>query len=272
MPGLNEQQLEKYAAEVVDAFFKENTPLTDGVVKIAERETLNPEQVRRLVEAVNNMTFQRKFSAAEGPDRMDASQFETASPDSALQRLISAAKDLMEEQGAGCASCEGNDDLSSDLPTTRPDAPKLNPAGPEDNLNPVGEPKISGTMVILKLRKTAELLADQQYQHRVQFTESFQNLATQFTRAHGTTFEEFEKDAFYKWGERAVPYLSMLRGVLHKPEATYDHGAMTKVARVIDSRTPLMQLFRETMEHSENVALAERGQEKVAGYLKSLNA
>lgn len=271
MPGLNEQQLEKYAAEVVNAFFKENVALTDGVVKIAERETLNPEQVRRLVEAVNNMTFQRKFSAAEGTDRMDASQFETANPDSALQRLIQAAKDLMDEQGGTSGSpCEG--DLSNDLPTTRSDVTPLNPAGPEDNLTPVGEPKLSGTVVIMKLRKTAELLRDQQYQHRVRFTEAFQDLSTRFTRATGPAFEEFEKDAFYKWGTRAVPYLSMLRGVLHKPEATYDHDTMTKVARIIDPSTPLMRLFRTTMEHSENVTLAEQGQEKVAGYLKSLNA
>lgn len=269
MPGLNEQQLEKYAAEVVDAFFKESIPLTDGVVKIAERETLNPEQVRRLVEAVNNMTFQRKFSAAEGTDRMDASQFETASPDSALQRLISAAKDLMEEQSGGESV---SDDLASDLPTTRPDAPQLNPAGPEDNFTPAGEPKVSGTVVIMKLRKTAELLRDQQYQHRVRFTESFRDLATRFTRMGTPAFEAFEKDAFYKWGNRAVPYLSMLRGVLNKPAATYDHDTMVKVGRIIDTNTPLMQLFRETMEHSENVALAEQGQEKVAGYLKSLNA
>lgn len=276
MPLLTEQNLEKLSSEVVDAFFKNAGTLTDGVVKIAERESLNPEQIKRLVEAVNNMTFQRKFSAAEGTDRMDASQFETADPNSALQRLIQAAQDLMEEQG-GTASMEGGDpctpmgDLEQALPNTRPEQEPFNPAGPEDNYRQSGSPKISSSVVGMKLRKTAELLNEQQYQHRVNFTECFQKLATQFTRLNGTAFEAFEKDAFYKWGERAVPYLTMLRGTLRKPAATYDHGAMTKVARVIDSSQPCMRLFAETMQHSENVELADKGLVKIAEYLKNLN-
>lgn len=271
MSLLTERNLEKLATEVVDAYFGQQVPLTETVVKVAERENFNPEQIKRLVEAANNMAFQRKFSQAEGPDRMDASEFETANPNAAIQRLIAAAKDVMNEMGdtgSACPSCAG--DLSQDLPVTRPDVTPLNPAGPEDNLTPVGEPKISGTVVIMKLRKTAELLRDEQMQHRCEFTDAFQKLATFFTRLHSPEFEAFEKDAFYKWGERAVPYLQMLRGALRKEAAVYDHTAMTKVARVIDSSQPSMQLLRTTMEHSEAVALAEKGLEKVNSYLDKL--
>lgn len=271
MPVLTERQLEKYATEVVNDYFNDDVSLTDGVVKISERENFNPEQIKRLVEAANNMAFQRKFSQAEGPDRMDASQFETANPNAAIQRLIDAAKDVMTsmESGPGCPA-EAAEDLTQELPVTRPDVTPLDPAGPEDNLTPVGEPKVRGTVVIMKLRKTAELLRDEQYQHRCQFTDAFQKLATAFTRLNGQQFEEFEKDAFYKWGDRAVPYLQILRGVLRKEAAEYDHGTMTKIARVVDSSQPNMRLFKKTMEHSEGVGLAEQGLKKVNEYLDSL--
>lgn len=270
MPQLTERHLEKYATEVVNGFFQGETPMTEGVVKVAERENFNPEQIKRLVEAANNMAFQRKFSEAEGTDRTAATEFETADPNAAIQRLIGAAKEVMDAvEQSGCpAAPEG--DLTADLPTTRPDAKPLDMAGPEDNLNKVGEPRVQGHIMILKLRKTAEELRDREYQTRVTLTDDFQKLATAFTRLNGTSFEAFEKDAFYKWGPRVAPHLQLLRRSLKKEAATYDHATMTKIARVIDSATPEMQLLRNVMTGSEEVTQLRQGMDKTAEYLKNL--
>jgi len=271
MAQLTERHLEKFASEVVDGFFQGDTPMTEGVVKIAERENFNPEQIKRLVEATNNMAFQRKFSEAEGPDRTGATEFQTADPNAAIQKLIGAAKDVMDavEGQSGCAM--NPDDLTADLPTTRPDAPQLSMAGPEDNLNKVGEPRVRGHIMIMKLRKTAEVLRDQEYQHRVDLTEQFQKLATTFRRLRGPEFEEFEKDAFYHWGPRAAPHLQLLRQSLRKEAATYDHGEMTKVARVVDTDAPSMQLLSSVIASSEAVTQLQQGMAKNAEYLESLN-
>lgn len=272
MARLTEQNLEKYATEVVEGFFKQKCPLTDGVVKVAERENLNPEQIKRLVEAANNMTFQRQFSNAEGPDRTEASQFETADPNAAIQRLIHAAKDLMTSLDQSPQDLPPGHDLLAPLPITRPEHCPLNPAGPEDNFNESPAPKISGTMMIFKLRKTAEVLRDQAYQARVNFTDAFQKVASAFTSLYGPSFEAFEKDAFYHWGEDAVPFLKPLRASLKKPPVTYNHEAMTKVARLIDTQTPLMQSFSEMMRHYHAIDQIEKGQSKTAAYLKDLTA
>lgn len=269
---LTEKLLEKFAQEIVNEFFDQGTHLTDGVVKIANRENFNPEQIKRLVEAANNMAFQRKFSAVEGPDRVEASEFETANPQAAIQRLVDAARDVMDDMGA--SSCPGmSSDLNQDLPITRQELqpPTPMPTDPTAPLPPeAGEPKISGTVMIVKLHKTAAHLQNERDQNRFRFTEAFQKLASAFTHLYSEPFENFEKDAFYKWGNHAAPYLQTLRGVLRKPHAQYDHAAMTKTARVIDSSTPNMQLFREVMQHGDAVALSEKGLEKVQAYLDKL--
>jgi hypothetical protein len=215
------------------------------------------------------MAFLRKFNAAEGgPDRMDASEFETADPNTAIQRLIEAAKDVADTMGNTDQMCPHMDDL----PCTRESdiiSQNTPPHALNDNRD---EPKISGTVVIMKLRKTAELLKEQNYQHRNNFTDAFQKLATVFTRpkGYGPEFETFEKNAFYKWGTRAVPYLQLLRESLRKKAAEYDYTAMAKVARVIDSNTPEMKLLRDVMDASEAIIQTEQGIKKANAYLDSL--
>lgn len=268
MAQLTEQLLEKYAKDVTDGFFINNIPMTEGVIKIAEQNNFNPEQIKRLVEAANNMAFQRKFNEAEGPDKMGASEFQTADPNAAIQKLIGAAKEVMDTMSQ-CPNAPSND-LIADLPVTRPEVTPLNMAGPEDNLNKISEPQVKGHIMIMRLRKTAEALRDEEYQKRVELTETLQKLATTFTRLNGPSFETFEKDAFYKWGSRAAPHLQLLRQSLRKPTATYDYNEMQKTARIIDSRVPEMQLLKAMMNCSENITKLRQGMDKTATYLQSL--
>jgi len=265
---LTEQHLDKLANQIVDQFFTEKTALTDGVVKAAQDENLNPEQVKRLVESVNNLTFLKKFSSTQGPDRMV--EFETASSNAAIQRMLDTAGDLM--KGASASKEPSNTDLMSDLPVTRPDAPE--PLEAEKTAS-TEEPPISQrtiTHAIMKLHKTAEYLAEQKYQKRVQFTDDFQKLATHFTHARGPVFEQFEKDAFYTWGDAAGPFLQTLRGSLRMPSAEYNHATFTKVGRVVDTQTPEMRLLRGLIDNHNEIHQVECGQEKIAEYLEKLNA
>lgn len=270
MAVLTEKHLEKYASEVVDSFFQNSIPMTETVVKVAERENFNPEQIRRLVETANNMAFQRKFKEAEGPDRMDATEFQTADPNAAIQKLVAAAQNVMRTiEQTGRPSDIPSNDLTADLPTTRPEATPLDMAGPEDNLNQPAEPKIRGHVVIMRLRKTAEAFEEQKYQKRIELTDTFQKLATVFTKTDGPVFETFEKDALYKWGPRAAPHLQLLRQSLKKDPATYDPNVMRKVARIIDSSTPEMHLLATMMKCSENIVQLQQGLDRTNEYLKN---
>lgn len=274
MPLMDENLLQKLAAEVVRRFQTTKIALTDGVVDAAQQNELNPEQIKRLVETANNMAFQQRFEGA--PDRMAASEFEPADANAALKRLVDAAEDVMatmEPMGGtsgGDAIAQGlSGDLTAPLPTTRPDAPApLPPATPE----PMMEPKVSSAVAVMRLRKTAEQLRLHTYQVRTAFTDEFQKLATVFTRVGGPRFEAFEADALYKWGRAAAPHLGALRQALRKEAATYDVDISTKIARVIDSRTPELQAFGRLLERYDDIKQAQAAEVKTQEYLKQAEA
>ena len=123
MALLTDPQLRNYTNEVVTEHIAQQTPLTEGVVKIADREKLNEEQVRRLVEASNNETFLRRFQNAEKQGSSDrVVTFEPADADAALSRLVDAAKDVMKAMQPSCHASSSDD--KGDLPLTRADAPE----------------------------------------------------------------------------------------------------------------------------------------------------
>lgn len=259
---LTEQQLDKLAHQVVDRFLLEKVALTDGVVETARQEDLNPEQIKRLVESVNNLTFLKKFNGTpSGQDRVV--EFETANPNAAIQRLLEDAK---AECNPGAE--ETKTSAYNDLPFTRAGLPE---ALPEEKTAAAPEPRSPDkSLTILKLRKTAELLDEQKYQARMGLTETLEDLATRFTRVGGATFEAFEKDAFYKWGDAAGPHLQLLRQSLRLPMADYDYKAMTKIGRVIDTGTYEMQQLQKLMQYQRDIEQLEHGRQKVAEYLERL--
>jgi hypothetical protein len=265
MPLMDENLLQKLAADIVTRFQREKTALTDGVVDAAQGNDLNPEQIRRLVETTNNMAFTRRFEGA--PDRVSASEFEPADANAALQRLINDAHDVMDAMAPIGGTAGGDSlahDLAAPLPITHAGAPEPLPPPPAPEAN---EPKISSSVVVMRLRKTAEELRDRVQQARYEFTDLFQKLATAFTRAGGPRLEEFEADALYKWGAAAVPHLTLLRAALKRPAAEYDADVSIKVARVIDSRTPLMRDFGCLLIASDAVKQAMLAETKIKDYL-----
>jgi hypothetical protein len=274
MPRFDETTLEKRATAVVDRFLREKVALTDGVVAAAQEENLNPEQLKRLVEAVNNMAFLKKFEGA--PDRMNASEFEPASADAALQQLVDQAgaeSDGAELPGQPTAVDNGSngqnsgintaDDLVAALPMTRPGE---SPLPPPTQQPPPAESPVSGAKMAMRLEKTAEQLRDARLQAQYRFTDEFQRLATYFTRSDAPPFEAFEQDALYKWGAVAIPHLGALRAVLRKSPAEYDPTVNTKVARIIDSRTPAMGSFQALLEEADKMVKAAHGEQRAREY------
>jgi len=266
MALLDETRLEKHATAIVDRFFGEKTALTEGVADVAEQDNFNPEQVKRLVEAVNNMTFLRKFEGAD--DRIAASEFQPADANAALSAMLDNAQTLHDAPRPSEDPPEASD-LGDALPVTRPEVPRANPLEKEAFAQ-AKEPHINPDIVTMRLRKTAGLFRDEEYQARVKLTDTFQKVASSFARTDTAPFVEFEKAAFYKWGARAAPFLNILRDSLRLPPAEYDHAEMRKVARVIDSSTSTMRHFHEMMVYSEEAHKAEKGLRRVEEHLHHL--
>jgi hypothetical protein len=268
MAIMTEKTLEKWAETVADAFFNEGTALTDGVVKVAQQENLNPEQIKRLVEAVNTTTFRQKFNGMAEPDANAQDrmvEFETADANAVLSRMLDMAKDDIRGVPAACP-CPDGGDLTQDLPVTRSDTTPLPPEKEALSETPE-EPRVRGHIVIMRLRKAAEELKTAEYQARVSFTEATQDLTDRFRRLNGTSFEIFEKDAFYHYGEQAAPHLQLVRQALRKPTANYDLSDMRKHARFVDTRTPEMRHLQEMMNWTKQRKYAEAALKKIEGDL-----
>lgn len=267
MARMTEKTLEKWASEIADAYFNEGVPLNDGVTKMAQELDLNPEQIRRLVEAVNTSTFLQKFNSMGQPDANAQDrivEFETADPNVVINRMLDTAKTAMIH--APATTGPSNDFLS--LPITREDAAPLPEKTAE--VEEPAEPPIRRSVVVLRLRKAAEQLKTAEYQARVQFTEATQALADRFRRLNCTSFETFEKDAFYHYGEAAVPHLQLMRQALRKPTANYDLGDMRKHARFINTKTAEMRHLEEMMNWTKQRRHAEAALKKVEGNLARL--
>lgn len=260
---LTDPQLRSFTNEVVASHFKDNTPLTDGVVKIAERADLNPEQVRRLTESVNNETFLRRFQNAEKQGEADrVVTFETADADAALSRLVDTAKTAM-YQGR-VAPKDSND--SGPLPRTHANTPAPLPPPRKEE---VKEAQLNGHIIVRRLRKTAANLAAAMMEQREAYTSGLVQMTHHLVH-HPDQFDTFEKDAFYHWGGDACPHLQLLRSALRKPQATYNHAQFTKVARVVDLNTVPMQQLQELHRNTSEIRRLNAGQEKVKQWLDQL--
>jgi hypothetical protein len=241
---MTEQHLDQLAKEAVTRYTTDKMALNDVATDIATRENMDPEHIKRLVEAVNTEAFKNKFdNPTEGAtDRMV--EFETASPHAVISRMLTEAKDAIEAL-PGNAS-EYDDDMTSSLPNTReykademlPDQPP----GKTSEERPVKKHIVAG-----RLHKTAEDLHSKKLAERNTFTDATQALLDCFRRAGASSFEEFEKSAFYHLGEEVAPYLQVLRQSLGKPSAEYDHVASVKIARVVDMETKEMKLLKSAL-------------------------
>lgn len=260
---LSEQLLEKFAATIVDRFFAEKVALNDGVTEVAQGQNLNNEQVKRLVEAVNTTAFLKKFNNPEPDANGRVVEFETASPNAVLNRLLDNAKSELHSTGNTDDEMEEH---PMDLPVTRPGHEE--PAVPTVNAEvKEAEERLQRHVVINRLHKTASLLKERTYQAQNTLTDATQELLTRFRKLGGADFDTFEKDAFYHMGPPAAPYLQLIRRSLRKDPADYDYADMQKYARVVDTGTKEMKLLRTMMRASQTINDNTQGQEKIASHL-----
>lgn len=87
----------RFAKEACDAFMTADTPLNDSISKIASREGLSQEQVRRVVESTNLAAFSAKFASGFSGNV----DFDIATPDCAAvsERIVKTAGDYTGRAG-----------------------------------------------------------------------------------------------------------------------------------------------------------------------------
>lgn len=102
MPVLRAQDFDKLASRVVDQFLSGQAKLADAAAQEAMASGLNPDQIQRLVQAANTMTFLRMMDQrkAEGaPDLMH--EFDPIDAGQVNQQMVNQAQgQMLPPQGA----------------------------------------------------------------------------------------------------------------------------------------------------------------------------
>ena len=88
MSSMTRDDLEQLAASIADKFINNNVSLEDSVLQCAKENSMNSDQIRRLVEMANTSTFLNMFQGKTGDDRMV--EFKVADPGTVISRYYAS--------------------------------------------------------------------------------------------------------------------------------------------------------------------------------------
>lgn len=240
---------DKIAREIVDRFVKESASLTDGVTKKAEELELNPDQIKNLVHAANTIAHLALMDQKTDGDKYV--EFDPVDPDAVLKnvyiKVVRVGSNTPIENAMSPVS-----DFFGDLPgKVTPSEETASTPAEDAGANP------KNSVLIMRIRKVAEELEDQKNSAAVEYKEQLDKLAADFAKLYGPSFEEFEKDAFDIYGDRAMTLLADLRHCLRMPMP--EDKEFTKTARLVDSKTPQMTAFARMIKLAETHGECCRG-------------
>jgi hypothetical protein len=298
MPVLREQDFERLAGRVVDQFLGGRAKLADAAAEEAASAGLNPDQIQRLVEAANTLTFLRMMDQRKAEGAGDLlHEFDPVDTRHVIRIVIDNAGahiEPLEDCDSGLDTGGGEDELPDEMSSVR-----MNPAegepGHEDSReveeceeacheehDPPGvitkkksppQRRDGGTQRpeqeakqkearLLRMRKLAGILEDQQRQATWAFEDMFRDLSDRFRRVYGPSYDAFEKDAMAEYGGDRVglSVLNQLRS--ERRLQPIDTAALEKTAALGDHHvsddTPELELFESLVKVAREAAELER--------------
>ena len=88
MPSFSRHDIDSLAFKAVKDFNSGKT-LHNSIVKLAKDNSMNPEQIKRLVESANTSAFLDQFNAKTGSDRMV--EFDVADPSKVINEALGSS-------------------------------------------------------------------------------------------------------------------------------------------------------------------------------------
>lgn len=238
---LQRTDYENLATDAVNAYFKSSTPLNQSILKIAQEQDFNPDQIKRLVEMANVKTFLKSFNAPDGKGKNI--EFDVAEPDKILKEYYGGGPKKVTI--TKITVTQGGDDFFGDLPDMMRDErhPDESEAPAEEKTASI-KPKREA--VIMRLRKVAEDLTSKIYEKEHDYVENLEKLAMEFRKDYGPDYAEFEKTAMLLNGPGVSPLLDDLRTMIKWDKPKFD---MEKTAsRAVVEETQFTKLFTQMYE------------------------
>jgi len=256
---------EQKADEAVRGFLDGGVPLEDGIVQIASRDQLNPEQIKRIVEMANTAAFLEMFKNKSGDDRMV--EFETASPQSVIKKFYEVGPSSVGTtvvQVSGYPSLESAGSFFDDIADenagcgcgTPVDECSCMSAAPIVEKQASWEPRVKESnkqKTAIRVNKALDILKDKLASAYYEAEDAADKLASKFKSIYDRDkLAEFEQDGLSTFGPRAVYGFNAVRSRLNKPlyNKLPDAGIVKSASEfhLADSRSSEMVILGEFLD------------------------
>jgi len=218
MPSFSRHDIESMSFRAAEKF-KEGTPLHVSIVKIAKDNQMNPEQIKRLVEASNTTTFLNEFKSKSGNQRMV--EFDVANPDKVIQEALggSSASSDKAPSISITISVDPNASLHDSVEDENLPMPELEPSSEKAASYREG-------FFLQETEKTSSLNSHTKYQIKESLLTKIadcnyraEDIADEIALSYRGIYTKekhasFETDAFSMYGNKAIPGLQLVRNRL----------------------------------------------------------
>lgn len=234
---------------IVDGFFRNNVPLTDGIAKVAVEREFTPEEVTRLTEKTNTAASLYFLKTAE--DKKGS--FKLAELEDVLRRTHTGDGPEEEDPPAGqekTASAVTKDGSPFAVYTGLPqrEAPRFDFAAcfhnGQEKTAAASEAKSGVSMAdIFFLEKCLAESRQEKMATELAVQDGIDFLASEFHVWNGPDFGKFAADSLAAYGPAAMPVLEGLAAYLRVPAGTLEKSAAADPGPCVDDTTPRMRVM-----------------------------
>lgn len=264
---------ERKADEAVQGFVNEGVPLEKTIVKIARRDSLNPEQIRRVVEMANTGTFLELFNKTAGEDDRMV-EFSVADPESVIASFYDNAPDTISKKAS----------LNSPVPEDAyfANVPNENSIPYPESVEKVASfserpeaKKVSWQVALQRSRKVASSLEDKICAADIAAGNLADKIASSFRGIYSReNYEDFEKDAFLLYGkDAAIPATAIRRRLGMAPLGSIPSQESLKTAAafaVVDQGSKGLTEVGEYLKQAEVVSECTQALEAITARINKL--
>lgn len=219
---------DKLAEEASSELFSKGVSLSDSVVKIAQREKLNPEEVKRLVEKANTCATLTMLKAASDKK----AEIFLADPEEVLKSTHYAAEPSVEiEKTASSFFSIPNlriNDRIKDI--------KLHPG--IDKTASMST-KLQGAKEAFVLTKKVEELNRKKLAEEIKVKDSLDYIISEFSKMRAPSFSKFAEEVYTIYGEPSIPVLRQISQITRDSLST----DLEKIATTIDDTSTMHKKY-----------------------------
>ena len=265
---------EKLAEQIVDGL-SEGTCLEDGVVSKAKEKSMNPEQIKRLIEMTNTGAFLRLFKSLSGDDRMV--DFDVADPSSVMKKFYAGGSPKITKKTVVITMSSSDDsDFFTDIKDelrgqNHKEEAEVSVSGDGDDKETKVAAEVERGLPKFRALRMRDELLDKIAHAEYTASEIADQLSSSFKGIYSREkLALFEADCINLHGNKALPALTAIRSKLGSSSVDYSEARAASKNRIVDSSGTGFSKVAEYITVAEDYTAAQKAL-KILDNIKELN-